>query len=333
MFLHLGPHIFLYWKGGEGAHRSRGTDHILQWFVLFSWLQLLTGDEYPVLTTDELGGPEDEATESDEWVELQVCAETLPHAAGVHQDLEILTTLLAGPSSAAVAPDELQEQFPSSLISASASSPPTVQESNNDTKIIKGDTEDVFCGTSVPLSQQTPVTLEKSQFIPHVKPPAESENTLEVKMLKKEKQVDSTKLELSVAIAAPAIHCEGVNEENQVSQPLDPEPESAKVETQDVTRAPAIRPEHGPTLVETAEPSLGLDLLQDSEKISKYGDFSGTTASIECPQLLQKSIAAEATAAVHHDTEEGNSDTNQDACSSSSALHSIDEPTATQGTL
>lgn len=279
-------------------------------------MQLLTRDENPTPTTDELREPEDGVTQLDEWVELEVSAETSPPIVGVHQDLETLTTL---------------EQFSSSLISASASSSPTAQESHNDTKVIKSDTEDVFC--SEPLSQQTPVTLEKSQFIPHVKPPVEEEKMLEVKMLEKEKQVDSSKLELSVDIAAPAFHYKVVNEDTKVSQPSDPEPESDKVETQDVTRTPAIRPEQSPTLVEAAEPSLGLDLLQDSEKISKGGDFSGTTASVECAQLLQKSIAAEAATAVHKDTEEGNSETNQDACSSSRALHPIKEPTTAQGTL
>lgn len=276
-------------------------------------MQLLTRDENPTPTTDELREPEDGVTQLDEWVELEVSAETSPPIVGVHQDLETLTTL---------------EQFSSSLISASASSSPTAQESNNDTKVIKSDTEDVFC--SEPLSQQTPVTLKKSQFIPHVKPPVEEEKMLEVKMLEK---VDSTKLELSVDIAAPAFHYKVVNEETKVSQPSDPEPESDKVETQDVTRTPAIRPEQRPTLGEAAEPNLGLDLLQDSEKISKSGDFSGTTASVECAQLLQKSIAAEAATAVHKDTEEGNSETNQDACSSSRALHPIEEPTSAQGTL
>lgn len=246
-------------------------------------------------------------------MELEVSAETSPPIVGVHQDLETLATL---------------EQFSSSLISPSASSSPTAQESNNDTKVIKSDTEDVFCSSSVPLSQQTPVTLEKSQFVPHVKPPVEEE-----KMLEKEKQVDSTKLELSVDIAAPAVHYKVVNEETKVSQPSDPEPESDKVEAQDVTRTSAIRPEQSPTLVEAAEPNLGLDLLQDSEKISKGGDFSGTTASVECAQLLQKSTAAEAATAVHKDTEEGNSETNQDACSSSRARHPIEEPTTAQGTL
>lgn len=311
--------------------KNHDTDHMLQWFALFSWLQLLTRDENPTLTTDELREPEDGITQLDEWVELQVNDETSPLVVGVHQDLEIL----AGPSSVTVASDELQEQVPSSLISASTSSPPPAEESNNDTKVIKCDTEVLSCSSSVPLSQQTPVTMEKFQFIPHAKPPVKEEKMLKVKMLEKEKRVDSTKVELSVAIAAPAFQYEEVDEETKVSQPSDPEPESDKEETQDVIRTPAIRPEQSPTLVEAAEPNLCLNLLQDSKKISKGGDLSGTTASVECAQLLQESITAEATTAVQKDMdmEDGNNETNQDACSSSRSLLPMEEPTTAQGTL
>lgn len=318
-------------KGGK-VHRNHDTDHMLQWFVLFSWLQLLTRDENPVPTTDELLEllePEDGITQLDEWVELQVDDETSPLVVDVHQDLDIL----AGPSSVTVASDERQEQVPLSLISASASSPHPAEESNNVTEVIKGDTEVVSCSSSVPLSQQTPVTVEKSQFITHAKPPVEEEKMLEVKMLEKEKRVDSTKVELSVGTVAPTFQNEEIDEETKVSQPSDPEPESDKEKTQDVTRTPAIRPEQSPTLGEEAEPNLGLDLLQDSEKIAKGGDLSGTTASVECAQLLQESIAAEATTAAQKDTEDGNDETNQDACSSSRALRPVEEPTTAQGTL
>lgn len=293
----------------------------------FLSLQLLTRDESPSPTAEELQELEDGESQLDEWVELQVSGETSPPIEDVDEDLETPTILWAGPAFETVASDELQEQFPS----ASTSSAPSAQESNNDTEVIKGDTEDVLHSFTVPVSQQTPVTLEESQFIRQVKPPLEEQEMLEVKMLEKEMQEDE--LELPVDIAGPVINHKLVNEETTISQALDLELESVKVETQDVTMTIALRSEQSSTIVEAAEANLGLDVHHDSEKMSKGGDVSGTTASADCSQeLLHSSVVSETTTAVPEDTEEGNSEPDQDVCSSFEILHPIEELTVVQGT-
>lgn len=294
------------------------------WFVLFSPLQLLTRDESPSPTAEELQELEDGESQLDEWVELQVSGETSPPLEGVDQDLETPTILWAGPAIETVASEELQEIFPT------ASSALTAQD-NNDTEVVKGDTEDALHSSSVPASQQMPVTLEEFQFIQQVKSPLEEEEMLEVKMLQKETLVD--KMKLPVDIAGPAIYDEFVNEETTVSQALDSEQESVKVESQDGTRTIVIRSEQSLTIVEASEANLGLDLHQESEKIFKGGNFSGTTASVDCSQeLLHSSLVSETTTAVPEETEEGNSEPAEDACSSFQVLHPIEEPTIVQGT-
>lgn len=306
-----------------GSHRKHDIDYMPQWFILFLSLQLLTRDESPSPSAEELQELEDGESQLDEWVELQVSGETSPPIEDVDEDLETPTILWAGPAFETVASDELQEQFPF----ASTSTAPSAQESNNDTEVIKGDTEDVLHSFSVPVSQQTPVTLEESQFIRQVKPPLEEQEMLEVKMLDKEMQED--KLELQVA--GPVINHKLVNEETTISQALDPELESVKVENQDVTIA--LRSEQSLTIVEAAEANRGLDVHHDSEKMSKGGDVSGTTASADCSQeLLHSSVVSETTTAVPEDTEEGNSEPDLDACSSFEILHPIEEPSTVQGT-
>lgn len=252
---------------GWGSHRKHDTDYMPQWSVSFSSLQVLTRDESPSPIAEELQELEDRESQLDEWVELQVSGETSPPLEDIDQDMEAPTILWAGPAFGTVAPDELEELFPS------ASSAPTAQDSNNDTEGMKSDTEDVLYGYFAPVSHQMHVTLEKSQFIRQGKSPLEEEEMLEVKMLEKEMQV-----------------------EKLVSQAFDSEQESVKVEAHDVSRTSAIRSEQSLTIVEAAEASLGLDLHQDSTKISKGGDF-------------------------------------QDACSSFQVLHPIEELATVQGTL
>lgn len=254
-----------------------------QWFVLFSSLQLLTRDESPSPTAEELQELEDAESQLDEWVELQVSGETSPPLEDVDQDLETPTILWAGAAFEAVALDELQEPC--------APSAPTVQDSNNDPEGIKGASQHVLHSFSAPVSQQTPVTSKESQGIEQVMPPLEEEEMLEVKILKKDTQV--YKLKLPVYFAGPAIYDELVNEETTVSPAFDPEQESAK--------------------------SL---------------DFLATTASADCSQQLLHSLAvSEMLTAVHEETEEGNSEPDQDACSFFQVLHPIEEPTIVQGTL
>lgn len=286
-----------------------------QWFVLFSSLQLLARDESPPPTAEELHELDDGESQLDEWVELQVSGETSPPLDGVDQDLETPTILWDGPAFETVASDELQELFPS------ASSALEDQESNSDAEVIEGDKEDVLHSSSVPVSQQTAVTLEQ------VKPPLEEQETLEVKLLETETQIED-KLKLPVDIAGLAIYYKLVNEETTVSQALDAEQECVKVETQDVTRTIAIRSEQSPNLVDAAEAILDLDLHQEG------GEFSGTTDSVDCSQELpHSSIVSETTTAVPEETEEGNSEPDQDACSSFQVLHPIEEPITVQGTL
>lgn len=275
-------------------------------------LQLSTGDEDP---------------DDCEFVELEVVSETSSPLVDVEEDLETLTTLLAAPASVAVASDELRELAPSSSSSATVSSRPTLQEITNDTEVARGDAEDVFHGAYAPLSQQTPVTLEKSPFLPHLQSPAEEYMVLEVQMLEKEKQVEASKVELTVDVAATAIHHQSESEERKGSDPL----ASGAGETPDVTRTPAAT-NPGPTLAAAAEPRLCAGLLQDRGHIFKAGAFSGTTTSIECAQLLPRSVVAEETIAVHEEKEEGNREANQGACSSSHVLLSREEPTTARGT-
>lgn len=285
---------------------------------LFLPLQLLTRDESPSPTAEELEELEDGESQLDEWVELQVSGEASPPLEAIDQDLETPTILWAGPAFETVASDELQEQF----TSESASSDPTAHESN--TEVLEGDTDNVLHSSSVPESQQT--------FIPQVMPPLEEHEMLEVKMLDNDMQVDL--LELPDDIAGPVTYYKIVNEETTVSRTLDPELESVLIKTQDVTRTIALSSDQRPTIVEATEANLGLDLHHDSEKISRSGGFSGTTASADCSrELLHSSIVSEPTTAFHEDTEEGNIEPDQDACASFEVLHPIEEPMTVQGTL
>lgn len=251
-------------------------------------------------------------------MEPQVSAESPPPLAGVTQDLETLTTLpveLAGRSLATVASAEVQlppikdEQFPSSLSSATASHAPSTAESKDDTDV--GDTGDVFVSPSAPLPQQTPVTMEKPQFVPCEKAPEEEGKIMEeVKIF--EKEVENAKLEPVVEVAATVIHVNVAKEEmapnpaTEVSQQSHSEPESAEEETQDS--------EPKPTVVETAERTLP----QDSKKLSEGIAILGTTA-------------LEATVAVQKDTkEEVNSEKNQDA-PSFIVFNPREDPTMMQG--
>lgn len=293
---------------------------------MFSSLQLLTRDESPSPTAEELQELEDAESQLDEWVELQVSGETSPPLEDVDQDLETPTILWAGAAFETVALDELQKLFPC------APSAPTAQDSNNDPEGIKGATQHVLHSYSAPVSQQTPVTSKESQGIGQVRPPLEEEEISEVKMLEKETQVD--RLKLPADFAGPAIYDELVNEETTVSSAFDPEQESVKMETQDVTTTIAIRSEQSLTTGGAAEASLGPDLHQDSDKVSEGLDFLATTASADCSQQLLHSLAvSEMLTAVHEETEEGNSEPDQDACSFFQVLHPIEEPTIVQGTL
>lgn len=266
-------------------------------------LQSPTRDGSPAQSADELTEPDDEVSQP------QVSAESPPPLAGVTQDLETLTTLpleLAGRSLATVASDEVQlppikdRRFPSSLSSATASHAPSAAESKDDTDI--GDTGDVFVSLSAPLPQQTPITLEKPQFVPSEKAPEEEGKIMEeVKIF--EKGAENVKLETVVEVAAPVIHVNVAKEEmapnpvTEVSQPTHSEPESAEAETQDS--------EPKPTPVKTAECTLP----QDSKKLSEGIAFLGTTALVKSAHSPPSTSMAEATIAVQKDTkEEGNQD-------------------------
>lgn len=264
-------------------------------------------------------------------MEPQVSAESPPPLAGVAQDLETLTTLpleSAGRSLATVASAEVQlppikdKQFPSSLSSATASHAPSAAESKDDTDI--GDTGDVFVSPPAPLAQQTPVTLEKPQFVPSEKAPEEEGKVMEeVKLF--EKEVDNAKLEPVVEVAAPVIHVNVAKEEmapnpaTEVSQPSKSEPESAEEDTQDSKSKP--------TVVETAERTLP----QDSKKLSEGIAFLGTTALVKSAHSPPSRSMAEATIAIQEDTnEEVNSEKNQDT-PSFIVFNPREDPTMMQG--
>lgn len=251
---------------------------------------------------------EDGESQLDEWVELQVSGETSPPVEDDEQDLETPTILWVGAAFDTAASDELQ--FPAT----STSRGPAAQESNSDTEVIESDAEDVLESSPVPSSKQTHVSLKESQFLPQVKPPSEEEEAFGVKGLEKL----LNKLKLPVDIATPVIYYSLVNEGTTVSRALDPEPET-------VTK-------QSPTLVEEAEGSL--DLLQDSQKISKDGDFPGADASEDFShELFHSTAVSETTSAAHNETEKGNSEADQDACSSFQVLDPIEEPISVQGTL
>lgn len=264
-------------------------------------------------------------------MEPQVSAESPPPLAGVAQDLETLTTLpleLAGRSSATVASAEVQlppikdERFPSSPSSATAFHAPSAAESKDDTDV--GDAGDVFVSPPAPLPRQTPVTLEKPQFVPSEKAQEEEGKIMEeVKIF--EKEVENAKLEPVVEVAAPVIHANVAKDEmapnpaTEVSQPSHSEPESAEEETQDS--------EPKPTVVDTAEHTLPHDSRKHSEGVA----FLETTALVKSAHCPPSTSMAEATTAVQMDTkEEVNSEKNRDA-PSFIVFNPREDPTMMQG--
>lgn len=274
---------------------------------MFSSLQHLTRDESPSPTAEEFHFVEDDESQLDEWVELQVSGETSPPLEGDDQDLETPTILWVGPAFGTAASDELQEQLPST----SPSSGRAAQESNSDTEVLESDTEDVLRSPSVHSSQQTPAaSLEESQLVARVKTPVEEEEMFGLKLL--EKEAPGNRLKLPVDIATPVIYYGLVNEGTPVAQALEPEPESARATKQ------------SPTLVEEAKANPSLDLLQHREKIPKGEDFS--------QQLFHSSTVSESSTAAHEETEKGNSEPDPDACSSFQVRYPPEEPTSGQGT-
>ncbi|KAM6990606.1 eukaryotic translation initiation factor 4 gamma 1a isoform 2-T2 [Tautogolabrus adspersus] len=276
--------------------------------------QASSADESPAQTNGEMIQPATTTACRDESMEPPVSADTPPPVATENTEPVVeakeetdnqispapeISSQTVAPAAATDVPSLLiKEQQSSSSLPPAAASTTAPAEAVHEIDTEVGDTVDAPVVPSAPLAaQEAPATMEEPQVAPspaEKAPETEEKQTEEVKILEKEEQEVSTKLDTAAEVVATATPVTEAKEETEtkaatkVSQPSPSAQEPAAPPTQSVapsaapapqlSPAPEPEPKVEPTPAEQAEPLLSNGLPQDTEEPVEDMTFPDTKA-------------------------------------------------------